>query len=125
MSYPYSEPPGTPTGSQVPTNSLAIISIITGIAGLLGFFACCCSPAITGGWFLLLGIPAAITGWMARNQIMQSYGQQEGESLALTGLIMGIVEIVVALFFICLTIFSMMGMIALPAFEEIMQSSSF
>ena len=124
MSYPIGEQPSTYT-PQSPTNSLALISMIAGIVGLLGLLACCCSPAITGAWFLALGIPAAITGWIGRNQVMQSGGQQGGEDMALAGLIMGIAEVIIALFFICLTIFSVMGMIALPAFEEFMQSTSF
>ncbi len=74
---------------------------------------------------MILGIPAAVMGWMGRNQIIQSGGQQGGEGMAMAGLIIGIIEIVVALLFICLTIFSMMGMIAMPAFEEFMQNSSF
>ena len=55
---------------RTPTNPLAIISLALGILGLIG---CCCGGSIGG---LIFGLPAAITGWVARRQILE--GSQPG-----------------------------------------------
>jgi hypothetical protein len=125
MSYSPGEQPGASVMSQAPNNLMAIVSMVTGIVGILGLPACCCSPAITGVWFLIFGAVASITGWIARSQITESGGLQEGENMAMAGLIMGIVEVIVALFAICLFVLSLMGMFALPALEEILPTPSF
>ena len=60
----------------VPTNAMAITSMVLGLLGI----------------FLLgpLGsIPAIICGHMARRQIQDSNGQQQGDGMALAGLITG------------------------------------
>ena len=61
-----------------PNNGLAIASMICGIAGL----AMC-----TAG--LLLGIPALVMGYIARRQIDESQGAQQGEGMAKAGIITG------------------------------------
>lgn len=67
-------------------NTLAIVSLATGIVSDLAF--CCC----------LLGLPTAITaivtGIIARKQIAQSGGSQTGDKLALAGIICGAVSII-------------------------------
>ena len=64
-----------------PTNTLAIVSLVSGI---LSWFAL---P-------LLGAIVAIITGHMARNEIRNSYGTQGGDALALIGLILGYLNLV-------------------------------
>lgn len=83
-------PPGTPPaayggyGQPVQTSPLAIVSLVLGIVGLL-----CCT-------FFVLGIGAAVTGFLARKQISESQGRLKGAGMALAGLILGIASIVLA-----------------------------
>lgn len=106
---------GTTTSApSIKTNSLAIISIVLGLIGL-------CGCLITGGG-LLFGIPAAITGRLARKQIQEDNQEQRGFELATAGLVLGLIEIVFSVLFIVLmiivfggtlgfsTIFALLGM---------------
>jgi hypothetical protein len=63
------------------TSGLAITSLVFGILGLL---LCCCG---------LLGIPAVITGHIARGRINASGGTVSGGGMALAGLITGYLAI--------------------------------
>ena len=59
-----------------PTNTMAIVSLVSGILG----------------WVLipiLASIVAVVTGHMARTQIKQSMGAEGGDGLAVAGLILG------------------------------------
>ena len=72
----YVPPVVNPTVVAMPTNAMAITSMVLGLLGI----------------FLLgpLGsIPAIICGHMARRQIQDSNGQQQGDGMALAGLITG------------------------------------
>ena len=60
------------------TSSLAIVSLIAGIAGL----------------FIFGSIIAIICGHIARSQIKSSGGTQTGDGMALTGLILGYIGVV-------------------------------
>lgn len=82
------------TKPREPTNTLAITSLILAILGLPG----CCCGGVFGG--LLLGFPAAITGYIARKQIRNSSEPQQGEPFALVGMIIGGGLIVIALIFL-------------------------
>lgn len=73
-------------GAQPRTNALSIVSLVTGI---LGVFPCCS--------VLVFGIAAAVTGYIARNQIAQSGGTQKGAGMAKAGLILGIVGVVLGI----------------------------
>ena len=67
---------GNQYASSPPTNTMAVVSLISGIAS----------------WFFLpflAAIVAIVTGHMARNQINQSFGREGGDALALVGLILG------------------------------------
>jgi len=59
-----------------PTNTLAIVSLVSSIVGWVFF------PIIGG----LVGV---ITGHMARREIKNSHGAQGGDGLAIAGLIIG------------------------------------
>lgn len=71
-------PPPTvypPQPGGVPqTNGYAVASLVLGIIG----FGCC-----------ILWILALVFGYMARNQIDQSYGRQTGRGLATAGIVLG------------------------------------
>lgn len=69
-------PPGGPGDYGPRTNQKAIVSLVTGIAGIL-----CCGP---------LGIAAIIFGVMARKEIDQSGRMQTGSGLAMAGIILGV-----------------------------------
>lgn len=82
---PYQQQPFAPPEAHYPTaangNQLALTSLICGIVAVL-----CCGP--------FTGIPAIITGFMARRQIATSAGTQSGQTQALWGIILGAVAIV-------------------------------
>jgi len=84
---------GSAVANATPTNPLAMVSIALGILGLVG---CCCAPIIA----VIFGVPAGIMGYMARNQIKASQGSQQGEQLAMIGMVVGIGETVLALLWI-------------------------
>ena len=76
--------PSPPSYAPVsPTNTLAIISLVSGLVS----------------WFLipvLAAIVAVITGHMARGEIKRSNGAQGGDALAIVGLILGYLHLVTA-----------------------------
>jgi len=75
----------------IPTNPLAVVSFALGTLGLLG---CVCGGGIGG---ILFGVPAGITGWLARKQLLQTEQNQQGLQLATIGLILGVAEGLLAL----------------------------
>jgi Domain of unknown function (DUF4190) len=81
--YGYGSPYGYgygygPAPVSRPTNGLAVASLVCGIIGL---FSCT----------LLTGIPAIVMGIVARSQIRRSGGVQQGDGVALAGIITGAV----------------------------------
>ena len=76
-----------PTSSGQKTNTLAIVSLCTGILGLVFCGFCLAIPSIA----------AVVTGVMGRNQIRASNGLETGDGLALGGLITGAIGIVLSL----------------------------
>ena len=91
---------GTASGRQAAqttsTNPLAIVSLVLGILGLLG---CVCGGGIGG---ILFGIPAGITGWIARKQLLQNDQNQQGLQLATVGSILGIAEVILSIILLVL-----------------------
>lgn len=80
------------------TSGLAITSLVCGI---LGFFTC----GVTG-------IPAIITGHIARSKIKQSKGAIGGSGLALAGLVTGYLGFL-------LTFVAVLASLAVPAFTQV------
>lgn len=78
-----------------PTNPLAIVSVALAVLGGLG---CVCGGV--GG--ILFGVPASITGWIAREQILQAEQEQRGRQLATIGLGLGIAEVLLGITVIAL-----------------------
>ena len=90
MSQGFPVPPAPPPGPMPPgavmtrpTNQMAIVSLVAGIAGYV-----IPHPFIAG-------IVAIVTGHMARNQIRQT--GEEGSGLATAGLILGYVHLALSI----------------------------
>ncbi len=78
---PYGQPAyGAGGGQPTQTSVMAIISLVTGILGVL-----CCN------WFVF-SIAATVLGFLGKKEIDE--GKKTGKGLALAGLILGIVGIV-------------------------------
>lgn len=74
------------------TNTLAIISLVAGLAGLL----------VTWVIPFVSQIVAIVCGHIARSQIRKSNGAEGGSGMALTGLIIGYVMLGISMLFILL-----------------------
>jgi len=90
-----------PNNQYQTTSSLAVISLISGIAS----------------YFLLpvLGaIAAVITGGMAKKEILSSAGAIGGMGMAKWGVILGWINIALGLIGICISILAFLGVVTLP-----------
>lgn len=87
--------PGGALPAQRPVNSLAIVSLVAGIAGYV-----LPHPFIAG-------IVAIITGHMARRQIRQT--GESGSGLALAGLILGYVHLALSILIVGLIVLVVLG----------------
>jgi len=83
------------------TSSLAVISLISGIAS---FFIL---P-------LLGAIAAIITGNMAKKEIRQAAGRLSGEGMATAGLILGWINIALGVIGVCLGLLAFLGIFSIP-----------
>ena len=82
------------------TNTLALVSLISGVVG----------------WFMvpLIGsIVAIVTGHMARKQIKQSLGREDGDGLVIGGLVLGYASLVLGLIGIVVVILVFVGVLGL------------
>lgn len=82
------------------TNTLALVSLICGVLG----------------WFMapvIASIVAIVTGHMARSQIRQSGGREEGDGLAIGGLVLGYASLVLGLIGIVFVILVFVGVLGL------------
>src|SRR6476661_4932531 len=90
MSYPPGPPGGPPGYGYAPgvtTNGKATAALVTGITTLV--LSWCCG-------FGLVGAVAIVLGMRARTEIARSGGRQDGDGLALAGIITGAVAAVFA-----------------------------
>jgi hypothetical protein len=74
------------SGPDRMSNPLAVISVVVGVLGLLG---CVCGGGIGG---IIMGLPAAILGWIARKQIIENPDQADALPLANVGMYLGAAE---------------------------------
>lgn len=82
------------------TNTLALVSLICGVLG----------------WFMapvLASIVAVVTGHMARKQIRESGGREDGDGLAIGGLVLGYASLVLGLIGIAFLILAFVGVLGL------------
>jgi len=82
------------------TNTMALVSLISGVVG----------------WFavpFIGSVVAVVTGHMARSQIRQSGGREDGDGLAIAGLVLGYVGLVMALIGIVLVVLFFVGVLGL------------
>jgi hypothetical protein len=106
MSYPPEQPPGPgygygygyghgqPYGPPFAvTNGKATASLVTGIASLV--LSWCCGLG-------LVGIVAVVLGAKARKEVAASGGTQQGDGLALGGIVTGVIAAVLGLLFLVL-----------------------
>ena len=96
------------------TNTMSLISLITGIISVLTGILSLCAWCL-GGIPLLFGIAGAVTGYLAKKQIDESGGPQSSRKMASAGMILGLVGIGLSLIFIVLGIIYS-GFIALSDF---------
>jgi hypothetical protein len=89
--------------NEKPTHPLAIASLVLSLSPLL---------LIGFGWGSLAAI---LTALLARKQILESLGEEGGESLARAGLIIGIVGLVLSVVICCILTL----VIAIPIVEDI------
>jgi hypothetical protein len=89
--------------NEKPTHPLAIASLVLSLSPLI---------LIGFGWGSLAAI---ITGLLARKQILESLGEEGGESLARVGLIIGIVGLVLSVLICCVLAL----VVATPIIEDI------
>lgn len=92
--YPPTGPESSYPQEATQTNTMALISVISGVLGLT------LVP-------LIGSIVAVITGPMARNEIRASAGRQTGEGLATAGIVLGWIGIGLAVFGLCLGLLAM------------------
>lgn len=106
------------------TNSLALISMIIGILSVLLLVPSFCIPCLHL-IIMVMGLAAAILGFLGRKQIDESQGTQGGRPMAMAGLIMGVVVFVVVLLYFLMGLifgFTLAGLGTLPFLEEILGS---
>jgi hypothetical protein len=98
--------------SNPPTNTMAIVSLVSGILS----------------WFIfpLIGaIVAIITGHMARKEIRNNFGVQTGDGLAIAGLILGYLNLVVMCLSLVFVLLVFGGMFGLAGCAILSDSASF
>ena len=98
---PVGQPPMTANASP-PTNTLAVVSIVAGVAGYV-----IPHPFIAG-------LVAIITGHMARRQVRQT--GEGGSTLALIGLILGYVHLALSILLVGLILLIVLGVIGFGLF---------
>jgi len=106
---------------NTPGNPLGLISLIVSLVGLLGVLLCCCSAAITVVWCGLFGTASVILAVIARRQVDAGNGTPADRSKAGLALIIGIVQLAIALLAIVFMVLALLGYVAVPAIEELVK----
>ena len=92
---------------QGKTNTMAIISLIAGILGLVTLLLALCIPCLLL-ISMIFGLVGTILGFMAKKRIDESQDLQTGRGLAVgglvTGLISGIGSIVIIIIYIAIAV---------------------
>jgi len=85
----------------VETSALAIVSLVFGILAWVAL------P-------LIGAVIAIVTGHMARSEIQAAYGDLQGDGMAVAGLVLGYLNLVIAMFGVVLIVFGF-GLLAFLA----------
>lgn len=85
------------------TSGWAIFSLIAGVLGWIGVFG-------------LGGLAAIITGHIAKSQIREGRGRVGGDGLATAGLVLGYLNVGLAVLGGCLVLLIFGGLISMPVF---------
>lgn len=101
-----------PVASSGPSSALAIVSLILGIFGLL-FLIPTLIFTLCGILSFLLGLAAAIVGFLARSRANSSPDQYGGKGLATGGIILGVIDIIAPFALVALMFLFWGGMAAL------------
>ena len=105
---------------QGQTNTLAIISLIAGIIGMVTLIAALCIPIFLF-FSMIVGFVSVLLGAMAKKRIDESRGAQTGRGLAVaglvTGLISGIISLVLIIIYIAVVGFIFAGSALYPLLE--------
>jgi len=89
----YGAPPPGYGGAQPQSNSvMAIISLVTGILGVV-----CCGSFV-------FAIAALILGFLARKEINQSGGLKKGSGMATAGIVLGAIGLIISVVWIILVV---------------------
>ncbi len=111
MTQEPTQSPYNAASMPVQTSSLAIVSLVSGLAS----------------WFVLplIGaIIAVITGHMAKKEIRESAGRVSGVEMANAGLVLGYAHLVVSILAICLVLLILAGVFAF-AFSNVHWSGGY
>lgn len=100
------------TGSTYKTNTMAVVSLISGILSWVMF------P-------VLGAIVAIVTGHMARNQIKASFGTETGDILAIIGLILGYINVILTCLSLAFALLFFGGMIGLGGCAILSDAASY
>jgi hypothetical protein len=85
-------PPGA--GAAGPSSTLAIVSLLLAIVGLL-FALPSIVFTICSSITFVLGVAAAITGFLGRSRAVKSPKEYGAKGLATAGIILGIVDVII------------------------------
>ena len=99
------------------TNTLAILSLIAGILGVILMLLGFCIPC-TNIISFLFGIAGAVMGFIAKKKIDDSMGVEGGRGMAITGLIMGIAVVVLSIIIFIVGLILVGSLFTIPSFME-------
>jgi hypothetical protein len=99
------------------TNTLAIISLVASILGVLLMFLGLCIPC-TSLISLMFGVAGTIMGFIAKKKIDESMGVEGGRGLAMGGLITGIVVVVISVIIFIIGLVLVGALFSTPAFMD-------
>lgn len=102
-------------------NTMALTSVIAAaVAWLVGglgscglFFLFAPLSLCTGGIFLIGSVTAVVTGHIGRRQIRDGGGLEEGDNLAVIGLVLGYLGIAANVAMLCLMLLGVLGLAAM------------
>ena len=102
---------------QSKTNTLAILSLVASIIGVILMLLSFCIPC-SGIISFLFGVAGAIMGRMAKKRIDESMGAEGGRGMASAGFIMGLIVTVLSIISFIIGLIAVGTLFTIPAFME-------